>query len=154
MRNCFRHSIALTGLTLAIAFGAGLTTTAGQEPKKPAPTIKEVPYTGIKSLEGKDTFAAWCAACHGQNAQGQGPAAPALAKSVPDLTRIASRNNGKFDALAVRAVIYGRERMPPAHGTVDMPIWGPIFESRDMNPGAGTVRMKNLIDYLQSIQQK
>jgi hypothetical protein len=42
----------------------------------------------------------------------------------------------------------------PAHGTSDMPVWGPLF--RELNPydSRVDVRLSRLVDYLKSIQLK
>jgi len=43
----------------------------------------------------------------------------------------------------------------PLHGTSDMPTWGPIFEYMDrVNQKAVEQRIKNLSDYLASLQEK
>ena len=42
------------------------------------PTIKKVPAQAINSVEGKDNYQEYCAVCHGTDAKGNGPAAPAL----------------------------------------------------------------------------
>jgi hypothetical protein len=39
-----------------------------------------------------------------------------------------------------------------AHGSRDMPMWGPVFKSVDGS--VAELRLKNLIDYLDSIQEK
>jgi hypothetical protein len=127
-----------------IVSGAG---TRGQD----QPQIKTVPCKPIVSVEGKDTFGAYCAVCHGTDAKGQGPAAPALKGPVPDLTMIAKRH-GKFDAIAMERVVSGADKVPSAHGTVGMPIWGPLFKTADSDPGVAKLRIQNLVKYLQSIQ--
>jgi mono/diheme cytochrome c family protein len=148
------NRVGTVGAFVALTIGGGIPAAKAQEPKQPPVTIKKEVYRGPISVEGKDTFAAVCASCHGRDGKGQGPAAPALAKPVPDLTRMAERNNGKFDSAAAHAAIYGSGRMPAAHGSVDMPVWGPIFERGDISPHTATLRIKNVIDYLESIQQK
>jgi hypothetical protein len=35
-----------------------------------------------------------------------------------------------------------------------MPIWGPIFHQIENDRDYGNIRLKNLTDYLRSIQQK
>lgn len=154
MRHAYGIRAATVGALVALMIGSGITAATAQEQKPSPPKIKEERYKSPISVQGKDTFAAVCAACHGKDGKGQGPAAAALAKPVPDLTRMAERNQGKFDSAAAHAAIYGSGRMPAAHGTVDMPIWGPIFEHGDISHQTATLRMKNLIDYLESIQQK
>jgi hypothetical protein len=39
-----------------------------------------------------------------------------------------------------------------AHGMQDMPIWGPVF--RSTGGGAVELRIKNLVDYIESIQAR
>ncbi len=107
----------------------------------------------IPSLKGPDLFRAYCASCHGQDAKGNGPVAPALNSKVPDLTTITQRNGGVFPEARVRKVIAGEEVLI-AHGSREMPIWGPIFHQIEQDRDYGNIRMQNLIQYLRSIQQK
>jgi mono/diheme cytochrome c family protein len=118
------------------------------------PTIKSVPpmYTSPKS--GRQMFDAYCASCHGQGGKGDGPAAPALRNVPTDLTQLAARNGGTFPESHVAQVIKG-DLMMVAHGSKDMPIWGPIFlylEQRD--PAMAQLRVHNLTKYVESMQQK
>ena len=42
-----------------------------------------------------------------------------------------------------------------AHGAADMPVWGPIFQYlENYNEAAVRQRIKNLCDYLESMQEK
>jgi len=41
-----------------------------------------------------------------------------------------------------------------AHGSSDMPVWGPIFNMVDFHEMAIRKRIKNLCDYLASQQEK
>jgi mono/diheme cytochrome c family protein len=107
----------------------------------------------IHSLEGVDLYHAYCAACHGPEAHGNGPAAPALRTKPPDLTLIAKRHGGAFPADRVTAIISG-ETSPMAHGSREMPIWGPVFHQVEADQDWGNVRLKNLTKYLESIQNK
>jgi mono/diheme cytochrome c family protein len=117
------------------------------------PTIERKPPLPLLSIEGKDSYASYCAACHGKDGKGDGPAAPALKQRVPDLTTIAKRHNGNFDTVAVSRVITGADKPYTAHGSEEMPIWGPIF--RDLQTDhAAMLRVTNLADYLKTIQQK
>ena len=54
--------------------------------------IERTPAKPIASVEGVDTFQAYCASCHGPNAKGDGPAAKALSKTPADLTMITKRH--------------------------------------------------------------
>ena len=96
-------------------------------------------------------FRAYCASCHGIDAKGTGPAAPALKARVPDLTLLSVRNLGRFPAAHVREVIVG-EQVVAAHGSREMPIWGPIFHQVEGDQDWGNVRLENLVKYLASIQ--
>ena len=116
-----------------------------------AQTIKNEPARRIASMEGVDTYKAYCAVCHGPQAKGNGPAATALKKVPADLTTIAKRNGGTFSAPDVEAVIMGQQVMA-SHGSRDMPIWGPVFRSLASDPSFMKLRVQNLVDYLKSIQ--
>ena len=91
--------------------------------------------------------------CHGMDAKGRGPAAPAMKVPPTDLTRLAQRGGGKFSAADIRQVIEGRTELP-AHGSREMPIWGEVFRALESDSVMRNLRMKNLIDYLESLQVK
>ena len=107
----------------------------------------------IHSLQGPDLYHAYCASCHGADAQGNGPAAAALSTKVPDLTTIAQRNGGVFPTERVRKIITGDETVV-AHGSRNMPVWGPIFHQVEQDRDYGAVRLQNLTNYLESLQKK
>ena len=96
----------------------------------------------------------FCAACHGADGKGSGPATPTLNTRVPDLTTLTKRHDGKFPYDYVTSVL----RFGPgftAHGSSEMPVWGPLFEYlENYNEAAVRQRIKNLCDYLESIQEK
>jgi mono/diheme cytochrome c family protein len=137
-----------------LVFGVSLGAPRWANAQTTKPEIKQVPARSIVSVEGKDTFAAYCAVCHGLDGKGNGPAVPALKVPVPDLTLTARRNAGKFDGVAVERVISGKDRVIPAHGTQEMPMWGPVFRSMRGEETVATLRMANLVKHLESIQQK
>jgi mono/diheme cytochrome c family protein len=116
-----------------------------------APNAKEQFTPLIRSVEGPDLFRAYCASCHGMDARGTGPAAPALKAKVPDLTLLARNNRGQFPVALVRQMIAG-DKLVTAHGSREMPIWGPIFHQVETDMDWGNVRLSNLLKYLQSIQ--
>jgi mono/diheme cytochrome c family protein len=107
----------------------------------------------IRSLEGPDVFRAHCAACHGGQGKGDGPVAPALVTRPPDLTTISRRNGGNYPADRIGRTIEGEEDIT-AHGTREMPIWGPIFHQVEEDRDYGDVRLHNVVEYIRSIQQK
>jgi cytochrome c553 len=116
--------------------------------------IKREPAVAINSIEGKDTYAAYCAVCHGRTGTGNGPAAPALKVAPADLTRLAARQGGEYNPVVVERMILGTGKTMPAHGDLDMPIWGPVFHSMTNSKGIEALRLHNLVSYLKSIQAK
>ena len=103
---------------------------------------------------GEVMYQQYCAACHGPNAKGGGPAAASLKIPPPDLTTLAKRHDGKFPYDYISTIL----RFGPgssSHGSPGMPIWGPIFGTMDrLNARAVGLRIKNLSDYLASLQEK
>ena len=109
----------------------------------------------IRPVDGAGIFRTYCAACHGLDGRGNGPAARALKRELPDLTRLSHRNGGVFPALHVRnTIMFGADDLVPSHGSKEMPIWGPIFHEIEFDQDLGNVRLENLIKYLESIQRK
>lgn len=136
----------------AAAFTLCCTTALGQAQTPQKPTIKRVPAERTRSLEGKDLFQSYCAVCHGVEGKGNGPAAPALKTPPADLTTITKRK-GRFSATDVEESITGKN-LPAAHGSREMPMWGPIFRDITADPEIKTLAMSNLVKYLQSLQAK
>jgi len=124
-------------------------TLAGQE----KPKIVMKPVQDVDINDPAAMFQAYCAACHGKQGKGDGPAARAL-KAVPaDLTRISARNGGKFPTVKVRRYIEGLDELA-AHGSRDMPVWGQAFRGVATGGQAGVqLRVEALARYLESIQQ-
>jgi len=107
----------------------------------------------IYSVKGPELFRAHCAACHGSDAKGGGPMAPALKTRVPDLTMLAKKNGGQFPSARVRNSIMGDD-VVMSHGSGEMPIWGPIFHQIESDQDFGAVRLQNILKFLESIQVK
>jgi mono/diheme cytochrome c family protein len=121
-------------------------------PKPPEKTKAELEQL-IYSVKGPELFRAHCAACHGSDAKGGGPMAPALKTKVPDLTVLAKKNGGQFPSARVRHGIMGDD-VVLSHGSREMPIWGPIFHQIESDQDFGIVRLQNLLKYLESIQEQ
>jgi len=131
----------ILGVLVLAALGQ-LTTAAGQT--RPA---------GLEeSLAGSVSFDLYCATCHGRSGRGDGPTAKSLRTAPSDLTVLARRNNGTFPTARVTASIVDSSRAA-AHGTQDMPIWGPLFRSLDGGDERESTRLRNLLTFLASIQQ-
>lgn len=122
--------------------------------QQPPTTVKKVPVHPTTAVGGKDLFREYCAVCHGADGKGNGPAAAALKVSPPDLTLISQKNGGKFPELRVQGIINGEAEGPAAHGSKDMPVWGDLFRHMGNNPEVGSVRVYNLMKYLEQIQVK
>ncbi len=105
------------------------------------------------AVEGRDIYQHYCAACHGTDGQGHGPAAAALKHTVPDLTRLRQRNGGVFPATYVRAVVEGNGSEPSARTTRVMPSFGPVFHELVWDQDLGEVRLDAIGKYLASIQE-
>jgi mono/diheme cytochrome c family protein len=101
---------------------------------------------------GKTEYEATCAACHGQNGKGDGPVSVELRTKPSDLTLIAERNGGVFPADVLYRIIDGR-RTIRAHGTFEMPVWGPVFLRAGSEDDVRN-RILAIIAYLKSIQLK
>jgi len=110
--------------------------------------------SGRSPVEGAKIFQYHCAACHGGDGRGHGPASASLKHSVPDLTRISQRNGGKFPYKQVRAIVEGKRTGIVAHGDGEMPVWGPIFHQVEADQDWGEVRLDAITKHMQSIQQK
>jgi mono/diheme cytochrome c family protein len=103
---------------------------------------------------GKHMFLQYCAACHGADAKGNGPARASLKIPAANLTTLAKRHGGKFPYDYVTKVLQFGPGFA-THGSSDMPTWGPIFRYMDnYNNAAVQKRIKNLCDYLNSLQEK
>lgn len=139
------------GFVCVVVLAGGISAAAQQQ--APTPKIRRAPAVPTKTLEGQDSFQAYCAVCHGKDAKGDGPAAKNLTKMPADLTTITARHGGKFPTKDVEEMIIGENR-PSIHGTSDMPMWGPIFRNMDGDRDVATLRLKNLIGYLESLQAK
>ena len=119
---------------------------ATDTPRQRAPRILS------DSLAGRDSFQLYCAPCHGVDARGGGPVAPALKTAPPDLTQLTRRNNGAFPADRVRAYVTGTGRALPSHGPAEMPVWGPTFRAFEADTRVQE-RIKNLVEYLATQQR-
>jgi mono/diheme cytochrome c family protein len=133
----------------ALSAAAGTTALAQQPaPRTPPPLV-------IESMAGMDLFRFYCSACHGVDGKGHGPTAVALTTPPADLTKIAARNGGLFPRQQIVGFVsYGNPTVIVAHGSRDMPVWGPIFTGLDPSALRTQMRIENLVQYIESIQTK
>jgi cytochrome c553 len=143
-RGTLRRSVLVMGLAgaaLIVAVG-----TNAQGPRQGLPPL--VP----ESLVGSVSFDLYCASCHGRAGRGDGPTAAALKTKPADLTALARANGGVFPRERVLLFIEGSAR-PASHGSPDMPVWGPTLRALDASDARVTVRLLNLVAFVESIQQ-
>jgi mono/diheme cytochrome c family protein len=116
--------------------------------------IKKTTVQQSDPSSGKAMFTSYCAACHGPEGKGNGPAASELKVPPTDLTQLTKNNNGKYPADHVRSILdFGAKA--PAHGSNDMPVWGTLFRALDQNDQVKvTLRLQNLVDYIKTLQAK
>ena len=118
-----------------------------------------VPISEAEQLAEVETgallFRSYCVSCHGLSARGDGLVAYSLNTRPPDLTRIAARRGGEFDAAEIAAYIDGRIAVDP-HGRRDMPVWGRRFDERNPltnEPLLSREKLFSIVQYLDSIQE-
>lgn len=107
---------------------------------------------------GRSLFQTHCANCHGAEADGQGPLAPALVLQPTDLTALSANNDGTFPLEPVLRRIDGTDPLV-SHGS-PMPVYGPYFEgvaNTPMKLSSGQPilvpePMADLVAYLMSVQ--
>ena len=103
---------------------------------------------------GKQMYASYCAPCHGADGRGNGPIAPELKVPPADLTVLSRNNHGKFPDSHIVSVLQNGTELR-AHGTEEMPVWGPIFGKMDVtNPQDKLLRISNVSRYLETLQVK
>jgi mono/diheme cytochrome c family protein len=122
--------------------------------------IKEAPIQQTSPASGAEMYEAYCAVCHGKTGEGNGPAAAALKVPPADLTLLAKKNHGKYPMDHVMSILRFGIHEPTAHGTSQMPIWGPLFSSLHPSSMRGThspevtMRITNLARYIGTLQKK
>lgn len=136
-----------------ILLGMALVTTSGTlraQPKREQKPAARKP----SAASGKETFTKYCASCHGEDGKGNGPAASALKPPPTDLTTLSKNNGGKYPAGYVSALLkFGRNLA--AHGSQDMPVWGPRFKAIDpVRDPSGQQHVDDVVAYIESLQTK
>jgi Cytochrome c len=115
--------------------------------------VEKVPVHHTSASSGKELYLDHCAACHGADGKGNGPAAPALETAPPDLTLLAKNNGGRFPSRYVVKILETNSG-GAVHGSFEMPIWGPIFRKLGPDPTSGHLRALNVTKYIESMQRK
>jgi mono/diheme cytochrome c family protein len=117
-------------------------------------TIQHVAIKPMSPVSGKEMYTSYCAVCHGTDGKGGGPAASALKTPPADLTMLSKNNGGKFPSLKVASTVRGTSDLP-AHGSKEMPVWGPLFRSiSGGHESEVQQRVANLTQYIETLQAK
>jgi mono/diheme cytochrome c family protein len=139
------RTVVLHGALGVALIGAARMTVGAQAPiEKTQPILAE-------SLAGRDSFELYCAPCHGSGGRGDGPVVAALKTRPADLTTVARRHDGRYPREAVRAIIEGTSSAVPAHGSTQMPVWGPLFRAFESDARV-RARIANLVTHIESLQ--
>ncbi len=148
-----RYAGLALAVTLLAATSIALMGQAASDPQTEK-TMKKVPISYSKLDSGAQMWKDYCASCHGATGTGDGPAAEILKSPPADLTLLAKQNHGKFPAEHFVSVLkFGSGGH--AHGTSDMPVWGPLLRSVEAQQDSLVqLRMHNLSEYVESLQQK
>ena len=112
------------------------------------PSMKKVAVRYASPASAQEMYVNYCAACNGKAGRGDGPASPALKSAPTDLTTLSKQNGGRFPSDRVYAVLVGKAELA-AHGSQEMPVWGPIFMQLGQSHTAEVqLRATNLTKYI------
>ncbi len=143
-------SMRISGGLAALVCGIVLLSAAQDQKKQ----VKHMPAKPTSAASGEEMFNSYCASCHGKDAKGDGPAASALNTPPADLTQLAKKNGGSYPEMKVTSVLRGEAKVV-AHGTQEMPVWGPVFWHMSQgHPAEVQQRIANLNKYIKSLQAK
>ena len=113
---------------------------------------------GTAIAQGRADYLTYCASCHGTEGQGDGPVSGSLKNRPPNLTYLQQQEaEGKFPYQRVMNIIQGNPDYAQdyrTHGPADMPVWGKVLaEASGDRENVAKARVRNLVEYIQSIQQ-
>jgi mono/diheme cytochrome c family protein len=119
-------------------------------------TTRPDPTKRTAWASGQRVYRDYCAACHGEKGDGNGPAAAACKQKPADLRMLATHNEGKFPYKYFYSMMQFGTLLPtPAHGSSDMPVWMPLFYPVDQSHKAiAEQRMRDIAGYIASLQVK
>lgn len=147
------RQLLLTAIAASLAMGLAWSANTPGQAATPGNNIV-IPVNRTAPTSGKVMFESYCAPCHGADGKGHGPASPALKVQPVDLTLLTQNNRGKFPSAHLAAVLQFGSEMP-AHGSAQMPVWGPILKNMDRGSDQQKqLRIGNLTQYVESIQAK
>jgi mono/diheme cytochrome c family protein len=137
---------ALRSHLFGIALALSASVTWAQDDALPNP-----PWDGGLA-NGADLYKNHCAICHGLDARGHGPLAAAMKLVPADLTQIATKHGGEFPDAKIADIIRNGGALL-GHGSRAMMPWGLYFSERH-KPEVGRARIKALVAYIKSLQEK
>jgi mono/diheme cytochrome c family protein len=118
--------------------------------------VSPVAIAGADDIaQGRTIYLDYCASCHGFNADGRGPVAPALSTPPANLRLLSERYGNPLPTDQIARFIDGRADVK-AHGPRDMPVWGEeAWKTPEAKGSKAEVRdwVGKLVAYLQSIQK-
>jgi cytochrome c1 len=118
----------------------------------PAVTVVKEAAVYVPPTDGAAMYDRYCASCHGSDGRGHGPAISGLIDDPVDLTLLSAANDGEFPRHHVRYVLL--DAGPESSHACDMPEWSFVLgELNRDNPGTKMLRVRNLSEYLESIQE-
>jgi mono/diheme cytochrome c family protein len=145
-----KKGMIMLGTLLAVA---SLCLAQGKTEQKPE--IKKTVIKQTSAASGKEMYNQYCAPCHGVDGKGKGPAAPAMKAQPTDLTQLTKNHEGKYPASYVSGILRFGGGPNAAHGSADMPVWGPLFRSLDKyHDSVAQQRIANLVAYIETLQAK
>jgi len=146
----FKKSMILLGM-LVVATSLCL----AQEKTDQKPAVKSTTIKQTNAASGKEMFTQYCAPCHGADGKGHGPAASSMKAPPTDLTQLAHKNDGKYPGNKVASVLKFGEGSTGAHGSAEMPVWGPLLQSLDkFHDTVVQQRISNIVSYIETLQAK
>jgi mono/diheme cytochrome c family protein len=150
--DCFKDRTFTLLAAAAILFAASSCGRASERAQASESMVPAAAAAAETPMPGKQLYVAYCASCHGADGKGSGPAASALRTPPTDLTLLAAGNHGEFPEGRVYRTAKG-EGGTSAHGSRDMPVWGPAFLAQESpNDAALERRVHALVAYIKSLQ--
>jgi mono/diheme cytochrome c family protein len=144
-------SAVIASLSLFVAAQAVKDNSSAASENKPE--VRKVAAPHLSPVSGQENYKAYCASCHGVAAKGDGPVASTLKVPPADLTRLKANAGGNYPMMHVEQMIRNADN--PAHGSKDMPVWGPVFRKISSgNDAQVQLRITNLAKYIETLQSK
>jgi mono/diheme cytochrome c family protein len=137
-----RTARIVTLLFIVAGFAWLLTATAAAQTR-----IEYVYAQRVLPVDGSNLYQHYCAACHGEEGHGNGPASRLVKSPVPDLTLIIVRDNG-FDPVHVQKHIEGAYAVDP------MPDWHSVLRTTYDSDAMERLIARNLTVHVQGLQKR